>query len=741
MTRRAKIHTMTWVALAWLPVAAQAQLEEVVVSAQKRLQSMQDVGIAVTAFSAQQLEDLSIDNTTGITQQVPGLQLFTYSPAFTVFSLRGVSQNNFQDNLEAPVAVYVDGAYVASMNAISAQLFDMERIEVLRGPQGTLFGRNATGGLIHFVTRKATDKDLNGYLEAGVAEFATYSAEGAVGGAFSDRLRARLAGRWETSDGYVEPGTAFGRTATGRDSNGANGYALRGTLQFDATDIVLLDLTGAYSRDEDVPTGEYVVSLAGFDPATGLGAFHDAIDPADPNAGPVDFDRTPITGDGWHHWSDESPYMDRTVRSGTAQLTVKPENGLELVAITNALSLDKFYIEDAGGGFGFFPYNTVASYEQWSQELRLSGEADRIRWQLGAYYLDMKWSTFQSVQGALLLGGTSDTQIVSTFGDVDSRNWSAFGQVEFDLSPQWTVIAGLRWSQDDKHLKMRRTFADVPEGVPEIETFNIDEVAIPDIDRIDYGDYAARAQLNWKPVDGQLLYAAFNRGIKGGNWSLDTLGAVAFENLKHGPEKLKSYELGWKADLFGDMARLNAAAFYYDYEDYQAFSLVALTPQVANSDARANGGEIELTFSPVRGLSLMLGAAFVESHVNAVPDVFGGTVRSEFPTAPSTSVNFLARYEWPTLSGLVGLQMDGRWNDDQFLEGTNSEVSFEPSYSVLNASVSWRREDERVSATAYVKNFTDEEYRLYDLDLGLLGFTQQVYAPPRQMGLTVAYRW
>jgi iron complex outermembrane receptor protein len=117
MTRRAKIHTMTWVALAWLPVAAQAQLEEVVVSAQKRLQSMQDVGIAVTAFSAQQLEDLGIDNTTGITQQVPGLQLFTYSPAFTVFSLRGVSQNNFQDNLEAPVAVYVDGAYVASMNA------------------------------------------------------------------------------------------------------------------------------------------------------------------------------------------------------------------------------------------------------------------------------------------------------------------------------------------------------------------------------------------------------------------------------------------------------------------------------------------------------------------------------------------------------------------------------------------------------------------------------------------------
>src|SRR5690242_8388575 len=229
-----------WLALALaaalLPAFASAQVEEVVVTAQKRLQSIQDVGISVTAFSADQLEDLNIKNTTAITQQVPGLQLFTYSPAFTVFSLRGVSQNNFQDNLEAPVAVYMDGAYVASMNAINTQLFDMDHIEVLRGPQGTLFGRNATGGLIHFITHKATDKQLNGYVEVGGAEFGTYSVEGAIGGAFSDSARGRIAARYEKSNGYVEAGTALGRTATGRDSNGANGYAVRGTLQFDLSE-------------------------------------------------------------------------------------------------------------------------------------------------------------------------------------------------------------------------------------------------------------------------------------------------------------------------------------------------------------------------------------------------------------------------------------------------------------------------------------------------------------------------
>jgi iron complex outermembrane receptor protein len=731
-----------WIAgLALVPALACAQLEEVVVSAQKRLQNTQDVGISVTSFSGEQLTNLGISNSTQITQQVPGLQLSTFSPAFTTFSLRGVSQNNFQDNLEAPVAVYVDDAYVASMNAINTQLFDVERVEVLRGPQGTLFGRNATGGLIHFVTRKADQDALNGYLEAGGADFGTYSLEGALGGSLAGHVRGRVAGRWEKSDGYVEAGTALGRTATGRDSNGADGFALRGTLQIDASEDVLVDLSASYARDEDVPTGEYVVSLAGFDEVTGLGAFNDAIDPADPGAGPTTFQRTPITGSGWKHWSDESPHMDRTAKSGSAQVHATLANGSELVSISNFLSMHKFYIEDAGGGFGFFPYNTVTDYDQWSQELRLSGERDRLRWQIGAYYLDMKWDTFQSVAGALILGGTSDTQTLATSGIVDSTNWSAFGQVELDMASQWTLIAGLRWSQDDKSLRMNRVFEDVPEGIAPTEVFDLDDVAIPGVASIDYGDYAARLQVNWKATPSSLLYAAFNRGIKGGNWSLDTLGAVAPENLEHRPEKLNAFELGFKGDLFGNRARLNMAAFHYDYRDYQAFSLVGLTPQVANSDAESRGGEIELVASPIGGLDLALGVAFVDSGVDAVPDVFGGMVRAEFPTAPATSVNFLARYEWPALAGLLAVQADGRWNDDQFLEGTNSEVSFEPAYTVWNASIGYRTNDERMRLSLYVKNAGDEQYRLYNLDLGLLGFIEQVFAPPRQFGVTAAWHW
>jgi iron complex outermembrane receptor protein len=746
-----------------LPLLATADaIEEVIVTAQKRDENIQDVGISISAFSARQLEQLGIKNSVDIAQQVPGLHLFTFSPAFTVFSLRGVSQNNFQDNLEAPVAVYLDGAYIASMNALNMQLYDMDRVEVLRGPQGTLFGRNATGGVIQFVTHKAVDDETNGYLEAIGADFGTYSVEGAVGGAFSENVRGRLSGRWEKSDGYVEPGSAFGFDADGRDTNGADGYAVRGNLQLDASDNVLVDLTASYAKDEDVPTGVYIVSFVGIDPNTGLAAFDDAFvfDPVNGPVGPAqDFPRTPITGDGFHHFTtstpfalsgdpkieNRQPFMDRETTSATGTITANLEGGLQLVSITNWMEMDKFYVEDSAGGLVFFPYNTINEYDQVSEELRLADAEGTVRWQVGAYYLDMTWDTFQSVQGAAILGftgSTSETQKQSTFGVVDSRNWSVFGQVEYDLSAAWTLILGARWSQDDKDLDLRRVYEDVPQGVPPTEVFNIDDVAIADIDTIDYGDWAGRVQLNFKPSDDSLVYLAYNRGIKGGNWSLDPLGGVDPAALKHDAEKLNSYELGWKTDFMDGSARLNGAVYFYDYKDYQAFSIFLLTPQVTNSDAESKGGELEFTISPTAGLDLMVGAAYIDSEVEAVPDVFGGVVTNvDFPTAPELSLNFLGRYGWPAFGGELAIQVDGQWNDDQFLEGSNSNASFESSYSVWNGRLSFQSGDKGLGVDLWVKNFTDEEYRIYNLDLGLLGFIEQVYAPPRQYGVTLSYRW
>ena len=711
-------------------------LEEVVVTAQKREESIQDVGISITALSGNSLQALGLDNMQEISQQIPGLQLQTFTPAFTIFNLRGISQNNFTDNLEAPVAVYVDDVYVASMNALGLQMYDMERVEVLRGPQGTLFGRNATGGLIQYVTRRADDDAVNGYAQFSVADFGTYNIEGAIGGAFSDAVRGRVAARLEQSDGYVESGIEpfTGTAVAGRDTHGADGYAVRASLQVDASDSVLIDLGASYTKDDDVPTGMYIVTFADADPTTGLGIPLSGTGPLDGG--------TSLAGDPHKHASAENPFFDREALSLRANVTAKLNNGMELTSVTGFLDLDKFYQEDACGGLCFFPFTTIADFSQWSQEFRLSGETDRTRWQLGAYYLDIDSVTSNQVEGAVITG--SPMGIIRSDLDIESTNWSVFGQVEYDLSDMFTLIAGLRWSQDDKDLDFDQTsFNMEDQGIASgTVIFDLADQAVgqfANVPVIDYGDYAARLQLNMRPNDETLWFASWNRGIKGGNWT--AAAAVTIEEIQHEEEVLNSFEVGVKTTLADGAARLNATAFFYDYEDYQAFSLTGLTPQVTNSDATASGGEVELFWAPGDSWDIVLGAAFVDSEVDFVPGVNPGTgtTDAEFPQAPGTSFNGLVRKAWTASRGEFAVQLDGTWNDDQWLEGTNSLVSKQDAYAVANASLTYSTD--RWSASAWVKNFTDEDYLLYNLDLGAAGFIEQVFAPPRQWGITLRMNW
>ncbi|ODU21944.1 MAG: hypothetical protein ABS87_04340 [Sphingomonas sp. SCN 67-18] len=707
--------------------ADQGVFADIVVTAQKRAENLQDVGISITALSGEALGTLGLHNMQQIGQQVPGLQLQTFTPVLTVFNLRGVSQNNFQDNLEAPVAVYINDVYVGSMNAIGQQMFDMERVEVLRGPQGTLFGRNATGGLIHYVTRGADEQQLNGYAEASLGEFDSYSVEGAVGGGVTPGLRLRLAGRYEHSDGYVKAGfnPILDRKALGRTSHGANGWALRGSAQADLGPDTTLDLIAAYSRDHDVPTGQYTVRFAEADEETGLGI----------NAGP------PITGDVHRHASDEDTFFNRKVFSGTAKLTSKLTDDVTLTSISNYTSMKKFYIEDAGGGLVFFPFQTVADFKQYSQELRLSGETDRMRWQLGGYYLNMDFDGSFTAEGAPITG-EEDGRIVGTTR-LRSKNWSLFGQAEYDLAPEWTAILGLRWSQDNKHIRFQTRGFNL-DGVPDGSVlFDFaDAIAadplFKDHDRIDYGDVAVRAQVNYKPSDDLLVFLSYNRGIKGGNWSPSP--SVDLANFRHKNEVLNSYELGFKSTLAPGL-RLNATAFYYDYQDYQAFALTGLQPQVTNSDATVKGGEIELFAHPAHGLDLSLGASFLDSDVDFVPAVFPGTgtENAKLPQAPGASLNGLVRYGLDLGAGELAFQVDGRFNSAQYLEGTNSQVSHQEAYAIANASISFTAPGDAWQASLWVKNFTNSEYLLYNLDLGLAGFVEQIYGPPRQFGGTVRF--
>lgn len=731
--------------------AGAAVLEEVVVTAQKREQNLQDVGVSVSAFSGDQMKALGVTNTTEITQQVPGLQVNTWSPTITTFNLRGVSQNNFTDNLEAPVAVYNDDVYIGSMNAIAGQLFDVERVEVLRGPQGTLFGRNATGGLIHYLSKDASDEELNGYVDVSVSEYSTRTLEGAVGGSLSDTVRGRFSARWEEGDGYVEA-----TQPTARDLGGRDGYALRGQLQIDASDNLQIDLSLKYSKDDDVATGGYVIYSQGgaaVDPVTGLGL------------------RDATVQRPFEHDSEYNGYFDRESTSATAKFDWDLGSGMNFVSITNYMDMEKFYTED-GDGFPILAVNftTIADYEQYSQEFRLSGEDDKMRWQLGAYYLSMEQDNraiTAGIPGAVggcaagaigvpvlpdgtELGctdfappgvGAPDSIVVADGAAtdytavVDSKNWSLFGQLEFDLADDLTLITGLRWSQDDKDIDFVNSYSDVNTPTQVISTVR----GLPQ-NTIDYGDYAARIQLDWRASEDTLVFASYNRGIKGGNWSVNAGVLPSTTNFQHKEETLHSYELGIKTEFSG-IARLNATVFYYDYQDYQAFALTGLTPQVDNSDAEVYGGEVELFLTPTDNWDFIFGLSLNESEVDQVFDANGGIVTgNELPNAPGYSFNFLGRYNWSVGDGNMAVQLDGASYGDQYLEVTNSEVSEEEGYSVWNANVSYTGADEAWKLALWAKNITDEEYRIYNLDLGALGATS-FYAPPRWFGVSASYNF
>lgn len=746
----------------------------IVVTAQKRKQNLQDVPVSISAYSGEQLQKMGISNTTEITQQIPGMHINAWSPNVTIFNLRGISQNNFTDYLEAPVAVYSDNAYMGSINGISGQLFDIDRVEVLRGPQGTLFGRNATGGLVHYLSHPAREKELNGYVEGSYGRFEQRSLEGALGGAITDGWRFRLSMRRALGGNYIkakDTDVANGLVSDGQDIGGQNAFALRATTQIDITPNLMAELWYKYSRDHDVPTGAYSFENCVFE-ANGYCRVNSAGLTDGP--GGVVNGITGAKASPFDNFSGTPGHLNRRVHIGQANLTWKL-GGVELTSITNYTTLKKDYLEDGDGlPIEVIIFGTTAKYDQVSQELRLSGETGRLKWQVGGYYLDMRTDGTMTTIGApvignaLALNGAANSPEVLEEYKLVSKNWSVFGQGEYQLSDAFSIIAGLRYSKDTKSMDYLSTLKDTGFADQTLATDELFAGQVPGANRIAHGDYAARVSLNYKPNRNTLVFASYNRGIKGGNWTLAP--TVTADLFQHKPETLHSFELGAKLSTPNQKLRVNGTLFHYIYEDYQAFAMIGGTPQVSNSDALATGAELEVNWEPVRHLNMMLGGTWETSKVKTVraagqqigPELFPGapdaqyctniggaflcqypdaTVNNaQFPNAPKFSLNYLVRYDFDLVGGTGAVQVDGAWYDKQYLEVTNGASSIQPAYNVTNASVSWSDSSDRLNVSLWAKNVFAEEFRAYTLNLGILG-TTSYYAPPATYGATVRISW
>lgn len=725
---------------------------EIVVTAQKREQNIQDVGIAVTPLSEDTLQNLNITTATDIVRAVPSLKMNAYSSAQVVFNIRGVSQNDYGDQQEPPVAVYQDDSYSSSINLASFPVFDLARVETLRGPQGTLFGRNATGGAIQFISRKPT-REFEGYTDVTVGSYDQVIVNGAISGPLGDSVQGRLAFISNQDDGWMDS-----VIAGVPDRGGNDHYALRGRLAFQPNDGTEVDLitrymkadgetqAGLYSHEPACPNaqaqGEFTPATldcpfwGGGEGATGSGYRNDDIIPS-------------RGGDPFATAETEPSYVDREIYGAT--LRVDTDLGaVNLVSITDYQNSEKFYTEggDASPDEGVYFFQG-SDLDQISQEFRLS-------WSAGSHEL---------VAG--VFGMRVDGDYIGKFADpfygydpdVDfsqkTTSWAVFVQDEFSIADRWKLTGGLRYWHDTREGAYFGQAPAIPDfGQPVVTIiFNQDEIfpggssVTPGDAKTSFDDVAARLQLDYK-ADNALYYLSFNRGSKSGGYTFSTgtpfdPNQVAFlEGISFDPEVLNAYEVGVKANL-GSNATLNVSAFYYDYEDYQAFAQVGTVQSVINLDAEAQGLEVELNARPAEGVTLQIGASFMDSKVKNVLLPDQTTVEDhDLPQAPSVSANALARYEFGLGGGIASVQADVQHSDKFCFTVLCAPVEKEGSYTVGNARIGYAAENGRWEVAAFVNNITEEEYRVYAFDSSLFaGVVAGVYGKPRTYGVTASWRF
>lgn len=750
---RLRLVSLVAMMLAFLATSVQSQvLEEVVVTAQKREQQLQDVGISVTAFSGDQLQALGFNDTTQIDEQVPGLMVTDYgSGTTTIFTIRGSSQLDFADIHEPPVAVYSDGAYNAFLAGVGFSFFDLDRIEVLRGPQGTLFGRNATGGVVHLISARPT-REVEGYVEATGGEYGQHRFEGALSGPLSETLSARISGAYHKSNGYLKDLSEPGDRHSKIENFSARAQALwepnedlsvlvRGTVGLDDVNRGQIYVSSPVVPDPE--TGKFIdpPSSAAFDDyctALGFGPVGPGV--SDCFGTPDDDDiRTAFNGgpNGFY-------YRDHYSITGEINWTV---GDFEITSITNWQDLKKRYLEDTTGAsipaplFDFFQDQDARTV---SEEFRVAWSGEDLQVTVGAYYLDITSDMHTGVEN-LFFGFDLDNRIL-----LETETWAAFVQAEWAMTDELTFIGGFRWTEDDKDFTFRPSCPGVGAliGVPELGSAcgPIFGPAAGQSNDLDYsrseGNWSGVFELDWAPNDDWLFYMKYSRGNKAGGYNGGPASTYRVGAFEFAGEVLKAYEGGFKANMFDGKARVNTSIYYYDYNNFQSFNAAGIDIFVTNQDAENTGAEIEIVANPWDGWEFLFGVGIQDGVQNDFN--FGGFVEDvPLPNAPDVMLNGLVRYQFGSFAdGLMTAQVDFNYVDDRQLNAAGHPALADEDYTVWNAKIGWTSADERWDAEVWVKNLTDAEYQPTAFEFsGFTGSSIDVYGPPRWFGGTVRYRF
>lgn len=709
--------------------AEEFELQEITVTAQKRIQRLQEVPATVSAFSGAEMERLLVNDASKLLTQIPNTSVLTVlGPAQQPsISMRGVSLNNFNDSFEAPVALYIDENYQGTTIGQTARFFDVERIEALKGPQGTLYGRNTTGGLINVITRAPTaELDARFAAEYGDHDLKVFS--GGLGGPISDRVRGRIAFERREADGWSH-GFVDGVDYTNQDST-----AVRGRVDVDVTANAMLQLEGHYNKMDQLGTG---FALRGYlDPDTGARCTIERIESGScvsPSLGGLsanDFGglKPDVSlGSGLTADRRSPPRQLVELKGGSARLDWKLPDWTFTTLVAYD-TVNKFYEEDLDGPDFLFDDGLSLDARELKAEVRASGQTGRHTWLVGGFYFDDRKDT-----GSFLI----PAEIFSTRGLVTTDSWALFGQDDIALNDRWRLTVGARYTQEDKSLDFSRQGFIEDSGQRSFSS----------------SDATGKLTLSYLPSEDLTFYGGVSSGFKTGGFNTQFIfgGLNEIDPVKN--EEIVAYETGVKATFLSGKATFNAAAFYYDYTDIQlnVFTTVPGAPFPSNflrnaGDSKIRGLDLELNLAPLAHTSVRLGAGFVRARIESDQIVSSGGVRTpidgfHLPNSPEVTLNATVSQAIPLGSrGELYALAAYSWRDTSYFSIENVDTERQKAYGLLDLSAGWRSADERWDAQLYIQNATDEEYSLFNTDLDST-FGVVTWGRPRWWGGRLSYRF
>ncbi len=753
-------------------------LEEVVVTAQKRAESLQDTPIAITAFTATDLESKGIEDISQIAALTPNLTFDTTaalsgSSSAAVVFLRGVGSQSFQITDDPGVGTYVDGVYVSTSIGGVLDVIDIERIEVLRGPQGTLFGRNTIGGAVNITSTKPS-ADGGSSFTATLGNFNRINVRGTTDLVLNDNLLLKISGGTKQADGFIEhliTPTSFPtsnttddrqRSRSGEDLGDDNEAAGRLSLLYTPNDNLEIYLTADASRVRETSAPSSLVGVVQGGSLVGL-FYNNSTFPGVPSvaeqlsgqipgfAGAVLYDERFIAPDPSRQTFATGPNgTSIDVYGVSATVKYNISDNLEFKSITSYRNTDALFNRDADGSPLTVTHGSNNfEHEQFSQEFQLVGSAleESLDWILGAYYFREEASDFFRAPITFPFG----TGILNS--EVENDSVAVFGQATYRFSDSLALTAGIRWTEDEKQL-LPDFRTELGTGVDFLPfTNNVNGVRQPNVPfqvvSETFSEVTPRVSLEYNVSDSLLTYASYSEGFKGGGFN----GRQPFPRpagvIQFDPETLKTFEIGAKWQSSNNRFRVNAAAFTTEYDDIQLTVFEGIAPGTQNGgDAEIDGLEVEVAGILAEPLQFRLAASYLDGEYvrllqdptnnNATPFPITNQLANSPEFSGSLGVDYILPFQG---KGEYTFSVDVAYSDEIYNNEANSELLRQPSHTIVDARFVYQPEDPTWTITLWGKNLGDERVIISGDANPAIGFIEANFNRPREYGITFNKRF